>query len=85
MSAEKPAQLLSSEEILSRKWDKCLANHAIKGAVGLSVGIGLSFLFFRRRAWPIGLSTGFGLGMAYDECTKSFSAEQLVTDATPQR
>ncbi|KAI8922711.1 hypothetical protein BC831DRAFT_474797 [Entophlyctis helioformis] len=64
--------IVPSEELLARKWDKCVANFAIKTGAGLTVGIGLSFLFFKRRGWPIGLSTGFGAGIAYSECSQSF-------------
>ncbi|KAH6564507.1 hypothetical protein BASA50_001478 [Batrachochytrium salamandrivorans] len=64
---------LPSEELLARKWDKCLSNFAIKSGVGLTVGIGLSFLLFKRRGWPIGLATGFGAGMAYSQCSQSLA------------
>ncbi|KAI9343066.1 hypothetical protein DFJ73DRAFT_842107 [Zopfochytrium polystomum] len=68
-----------SQEILARKWDRCVSNTLIASGVGLSVGIGLSFLFFRRRFWPIALSTGFGLGVAYDDCSKSFNPELALS------
>ncbi|KAJ1561763.1 hypothetical protein HK405_002926 [Cladochytrium tenue] len=64
-----------SREILARKWDRCLSNTLTASALGLAVGIGLSVLFFRRRAWPVALGAGFGLGAAYDDCSRSFNPD----------
>ncbi|KAI9207580.1 uncharacterized protein BJ171DRAFT_493057 [Polychytrium aggregatum] len=69
---------LPSEEILARKWDRCLANYGQKAAIGLAVGIGLSFLFFKRRAWPLGLGVGAGLGIAHSECSRAFNPDLQI-------
>ncbi|KAJ3379985.1 hypothetical protein HDU92_006255 [Lobulomyces angularis] len=68
MSLDQNQTNISSEEILNRKYDKCISDTVIKAGLGLSFGIGLSFLFFKRKAWPVALSVGFGTGMAYDAC-----------------
>ncbi|TPX69278.1 hypothetical protein SpCBS45565_g02597 [Spizellomyces sp. 'palustris'] len=65
--------VVSAEELLSRKYDKCLSNAVVKAGMGISVGVGLSFLFFKRKMWPIAMSTGFGLGVAYEQCVRTFN------------
>ncbi|TPX54499.1 hypothetical protein PhCBS80983_g05893 [Powellomyces hirtus] len=70
--------VIPSEEILARKYDRALANAAIKAGLGVSVGVGLSFIFFRRKMWPIALSTGFGLGIAYEQCARSFNPYRQI-------
>ncbi|KXN87167.1 Mitochondrial inner membrane organizing system protein 1, partial [Leucoagaricus sp. SymC.cos] len=45
--------------------------------VGFSVGIVASVIFFRRRTWPIALSTGFGAGAAYADCDRSFNPARI--------
>ncbi|KAI8906422.1 hypothetical protein EDD86DRAFT_210690, partial [Gorgonomyces haynaldii] len=63
---------MDSKEILAQKWDKTLANVLVKSGLGLTIGIGLSFILFRRQVWPVALSTGFGTGMAYQEALVAF-------------
>lgn len=38
---------IPSDELLARKYDKCLAKSIVNAGMGLSVGIGLSFLLFK--------------------------------------
>ncbi|XP_056305962.1 MICOS complex subunit MIC10 [Danio aesculapii] len=57
-----------SEKELGQKWDRCLADCAIKVGTGLGLGIVFSVVFFKRRTSPIALGTGMGLGMAYSNC-----------------
>ncbi|KAL7748132.1 Mitochondrial inner membrane organizing system component [Sorochytrium milnesiophthora] len=64
--------MVPAEEVLARKWDRCLSNYIIKVGAGLSVGVVTSVLLFRKRTWPISLSGGFGLGMAYEQCQRAF-------------
>ncbi|KAI9146173.1 hypothetical protein BKA69DRAFT_1043355 [Paraphysoderma sedebokerense] len=40
--------------------------------VGVSAGIALSVILFRKRTWPIAFSTGIGTGMAYEQCQSMF-------------
>ncbi|CAG8565330.1 9508_t:CDS:2 [Ambispora gerdemannii] len=63
---------IPSEEILNEKWDKCISNLLVKTGIGLSVGIIASALIFRKRTWPIAISTGFGIGVAYADCQRTF-------------
>ncbi|KAG0307395.1 hypothetical protein BGZ98_000360 [Dissophora globulifera] len=62
-----------SEEILSRKWDECISNVIVKSGIGLSVGIVASALIFKKRSWPISVSTGLGLGYALSQCERNFN------------
>jgi len=73
-STSKPT---SSENIVSQKYDRCLADLVVKAGVGFSAGIVLSVILFRRRAWPVGLTTGFGLGAAYADCDRSFNPARI--------
>ncbi|KAF9924644.1 hypothetical protein FBU30_005413 [Linnemannia zychae] len=64
---------IPSEDILTRKWDECLSNVIVKSGIGLSVGIVASALVFKKRSWPISVSTGLGLGYALSQCERSFN------------
>uniref|UniRef100_A0A7N6A3E6 MICOS complex subunit MIC10 n=1 Tax=Anabas testudineus TaxID=64144 RepID=A0A7N6A3E6_ANATE len=67
-----------SEKELGKKWDRCLADGAIKLGTGLGLGIVLSVLFFKRRTWPISLGSGAGLGMAYANCQNDLRSHYLL-------
>ncbi|KAG7451599.1 DUF543-domain-containing protein [Guyanagaster necrorhizus] len=73
-STSKP---VSSEDILGQKYDRCLADLLVKAGVGFSVGVVASVILFRRRTWPIALSTGFGAGAAYADCDRSFNPARI--------
>ncbi|KAF9169102.1 hypothetical protein BGZ80_011191 [Entomortierella chlamydospora] len=64
---------IPSEEILTRKWDECISNVIVKSGIGLSVGIVASALVFKKRSWPISVSTGLGLGYALSQCERNFN------------
>ncbi|KAI8818286.1 uncharacterized protein EV422DRAFT_602206 [Fimicolochytrium jonesii] len=68
-----PEDAVKKGHTVNGNYDRCLANASVKAGLGLGIGIGLSFLFFKRRGWPIALSTGFGLGVAYEQCARTFS------------
>ncbi|KAJ6531273.1 hypothetical protein B0H19DRAFT_1191013 [Mycena capillaripes] len=74
MSTPKPP---SSEDILGQKYDRCLADFLVKAGVGFSAGVVLSVVLFKRRTWPISLSTGFGAGIAYADCDRSFNPARI--------
>ncbi|KAJ1503373.1 MICOS complex subunit MIC10 [Coelomomyces lativittatus] len=61
---------IPSEEILARKWDRCISNLVIKVATSTSVGILSSVTLFQKKTWPVALAAGFGLGLAYEQCQK---------------
>lgn len=56
-----------SDAILSKKWDLVISNGLVKTGLGFGTGVVLSVLFFRRRAWPVWLGTGFGAGRGWAE------------------
>ncbi|KIS68114.1 uncharacterized protein UMAG_10488 [Mycosarcoma maydis] len=64
---------VSSEDIISQKTDLCISNAVVKTGIGFSAGVVLSVLLFRRRAFPVWLGTGFGLGSAYTDCERSLN------------
>ncbi|KIJ98673.1 hypothetical protein K443DRAFT_103613 [Laccaria amethystina LaAM-08-1] len=74
MSASKPA---SSEDILGQKVCSLFFNFIVPWGVGLGVGVVASVIFFRRRTWPVALSTGFGAGAAYADCDRSFNPARI--------
>ncbi|OAX42242.1 DUF543-domain-containing protein [Rhizopogon vinicolor AM-OR11-026] len=74
MSSEKAS---SSENIVSQKYDRCLADFLVKAGVGFSVGVVGSVILLKRRTWPIALSTGFGMGAAYADCDRSFNPARI--------
>ncbi|ETW77503.1 hypothetical protein HETIRDRAFT_327697 [Heterobasidion irregulare TC 32-1] len=68
----------SSEDIVAQKYDRCLADLIVKAGIGFSVGVVASVILFRRRAWPIALTTGFGAGAAYADCDRSFNPARIA-------
>ncbi|KAJ7217172.1 hypothetical protein GGX14DRAFT_696147 [Mycena pura] len=79
MSTPKPP---SSEDIVGQKACRVmivvvLADFLVKAGVGFSAGVVLSVILFRRRTWPIALSTGFGAGAAYADCDRSFNPARI--------
>ncbi|XP_061788529.1 MICOS complex subunit MIC10 [Nerophis lumbriciformis] len=61
-----------------RKWDRCLADTAVKTATGLGAGIFFSLIFFKRRTWPVSFGSGLGLGMGYANCQNDFKLPYLT-------
>ncbi|XP_053962848.1 MICOS complex subunit MIC10 [Anastrepha obliqua] len=62
-----------SEDEFGRRLDRCLTDVVVKGSSGLVLGLTLSVLMFRRRAWPSIMGAGFGIGVAYKSCEKDLS------------
>ncbi|KAG9332734.1 hypothetical protein JZ751_014833 [Albula glossodonta] len=67
-----------SEKELGQKWDRCLADSAVKLGAGLGLGIVFSVVFFKRRTWPIAFGSGAGLGMAYANCQHDLRSSSAV-------
>jgi inner membrane organizing system protein 1 len=63
---------LPSQEILARKFDKTLSSFVINTGFGLAAGAFFSLILFKRKAWPIALGTGFGLGTTFEESKSTF-------------
>ncbi|KAJ3716530.1 hypothetical protein C8R42DRAFT_588371 [Lentinula raphanica] len=51
--------------------------HSLSRGVGFSVGVVASVILFKRRTFPIALSTGFGAGAAYADCDRSFNPARI--------
>ncbi|XP_075893238.1 MICOS complex subunit Mic10-like [Nelusetta ayraudi] len=64
-------------EDVGRKWDRCLADTAVKTVTGLAVGVAMSVLFFKRRSWPVSFGSGLGLGMGCANCQCDFKSLSL--------
>ncbi|GMK54009.1 hypothetical protein CspeluHIS016_0105950 [Cutaneotrichosporon spelunceum] len=62
-----------SEDIIAHKFDNCLADLIVNAGIGFGVGVVASVILFRRRGWPVALSTGFGAGVAYSNCNYSLN------------
>ncbi|XP_003973310.1 MICOS complex subunit Mic10-like [Takifugu rubripes] len=72
-------------DVQGRKWDRCLADTAVKTVTGLGVGIVFSILCFKRRIWPVSLGSGLGLGMGYANCQHELSSPYRVHMLKDQR
>ncbi|KAF9556818.1 DUF543-domain-containing protein [Agrocybe pediades] len=72
-----PQKHVPSEDILGQKYDRCLADLMVKAGVGFGAGVVASVILFRRRTWPIALSTGFGAGAAWADCDRSFNPARI--------
>lgn len=68
----------SSQNLLNDKWDVVLSNGVIKTGLGFGAGVLASVLLFRRRAWPVWVGVGFGLGRAYSEGDAIFRSDAGV-------
>ncbi|KIO11314.1 hypothetical protein M404DRAFT_127714 [Pisolithus tinctorius Marx 270] len=69
----------SSENIVNQKAGETLhlADLLVKTGVGFGVGVVASVILFRRRTWPVALSTGFGMGTAYADCDRLFNPARI--------
>ncbi|KAI6165305.1 hypothetical protein EDD17DRAFT_1775068 [Pisolithus thermaeus] len=68
------SQPTSSENIVNQK---AVADLLVKAGVGFGVGVVASVILFRRRTWPVALSTGFGMGAAYADCDRLFNPARI--------
>ncbi|TID30186.1 hypothetical protein CANINC_001193 [Pichia inconspicua] len=61
-----------SAQLVNTSWDVALANGIVKTGLGLGGGIVASVLLFKRRAFPVWIGLGFGLGRSYAEADSVF-------------
>ncbi|KDN49933.1 DUF543-domain-containing protein [Tilletiaria anomala UBC 951] len=73
MSSTNAPRKVSSEDVIGQKTDLCISNTIVKTGIGFSAGVVLSVLLFKRRAWPVWLGTGFGMGSGYTDCERMFN------------
>ncbi|XP_023304370.2 MICOS complex subunit MIC10-like [Lucilia cuprina] len=66
-------QVFYAEDEFGKKLDRCITDSIVKSSGGLVLGSVISLLFFKRKAWPIILGTGFGTGVAYRTCEKDLN------------
>lgn len=70
-------KISSSENILSEKTDVCIANAIVKTGIGFGAGVIISVIGFKRRAFPVWIGIGTGLGAAYSDCQRTFNPVHL--------
>ncbi|EDO18941.1 hypothetical protein Kpol_2002p11 [Vanderwaltozyma polyspora DSM 70294] len=56
-----------TRSILNDKWDVVLSNFLVKTSLGFGAGVLASVILFKRRAFPVWLGIGFGIGRGYSE------------------
>lgn len=76
--------MLTSSATPPRLSHSQMADLVVKTGVGLSVGVALSVILFKRRTWPVALATGFGMGQAcwsspHNTCESGSAAAVLLT------
>lgn len=63
-----------SEDLHARAYDTFVSNAVIKTGYGAGIGLLFSLTLFRRRAFPIYLGTGTGLGFALSDFNKQLKS-----------
>ncbi|KAK5645061.1 hypothetical protein RI129_006361 [Pyrocoelia pectoralis] len=71
--ASKDAHIYKEDQ-LDRKWNRCFTDGLLKFTGGFLIGTVVSFLFFKKRKWPMILGGGFGIGMAYSNCERDLNS-----------
>jgi len=67
-----------SEDEIGRKWDRCLADTAVKMAGGLFLGGVMSVVLLKRRTWPVYFGLGSGFGMGYMNCEHELNEPYMI-------
>ncbi|XP_043652944.1 MICOS complex subunit Mic10 [Drosophila teissieri] len=62
------------EEQIGKKMDHCVSDILIKGCGGVIIGCAVSLTILKRRAWPVWLGAGFGIGVAYRTCERDINS-----------
>ena len=69
---------MPSNEIIKQKYDKTLASILTTSSISLGVGLTGSLLLFRRKMWPVALTTGFGFGLEYERARATFDIKNIA-------
>jgi len=70
-----------SEFKISETWDNCIENVLIKTSLGLIGGAVFGIVCLRpglARSWAGGAGTGFGFGLAWNDCDAAFKKAGLT-------
>ncbi|XP_055315046.1 MICOS complex subunit Mic10-like [Sitodiplosis mosellana] len=65
-----------SEDQFGKKLDRCITDTLVKAGGGFLIGSVVSLLFFKRRAFPLWLGTGFGFGFGYRNCETALNSNE---------
>ncbi|XP_050073902.1 MICOS complex subunit Mic10-like [Anopheles maculipalpis] len=65
-----------AEDQYGKKVDHCLTDTFLKFGGGLIVGTVFSVVLFKRRSWPIIIGSGFGIGVAYNNCERALNSSK---------
>ncbi|XP_065351814.1 MICOS complex subunit Mic10-like isoform X2 [Cloeon dipterum] len=77
-----PVTMPTPELDFGKSAENCVTDGLIKFGGGLALGSVFSLLFFKRRRWPIILGGGFGIGIAWANCSKDFN--RLTASSRPK-
>ncbi|EGV65560.1 Mitochondrial inner membrane organizing system component [Yamadazyma tenuis] len=66
-----------SQSLLNNNWDVVISNGLVKTGLGFGGGVLASIVLFKRRAWPVWVGVGFGLGRGYSEGDAIFRGHQV--------
>lgn len=77
MSDQKQVTPTPSANLLNDKWDIVLSNTVVKTGLGVGAGVLASVLLFKRRAFPVWIGAGFGLGRGYSEGDAVFRSSSV--------
>jgi len=69
---------IKSEDVLGNKLDSCLADATVKIGAGIAIGAVSSLFLFKRKAWPLTVGAGAGVGMSYSDCDKEINTPNYI-------
>jgi MICOS complex subunit MIC10 len=69
---------MQSNEIIKHKYDKTLASILTTSTISLGVGLTCSLLLFKKKIWPVALTTGFGFGLEYERARATFDIKNIA-------
>lgn len=73
--------MAGGDDLLGKKWDRCIYDLLVKVGGGLAIGGVSSLLLFKRKSWPLLIGSGFGIGLAYGNCEKEISQSLSISSS----